>query len=120
MVAVRHTSETGGEKGRKLEEYALIPPDPLAELARVYGVGAAKYSPNNYQNGYPYSWSLSAMQRHIEAFRSGHSRDGDTHLHHLAHAAWHAFTLIEFEINKIGTDDRLCTWRKNNESNADV
>jgi hypothetical protein len=60
------------------------------------------------------------MQRHIEAFRMGHSIDPDTGLHHLAHAAWHAFALMEFETNKIGTDDRLCTWRKNNENNADV
>lgn len=106
-MEVIHTSETGGQKGRKNEEYALIPPFPYAELARVYGFGCQKYDDNNWTKGYPWSWSMSSMQRHIEAFRSGTSIDSDSRLHHLAHAAWHLFTLMEFERMNLGTDDRL-------------
>lgn len=106
-MEVRHTSETGGEKGRKQEEYALIPPFPLAELARIYGFGSSKYDDNNWAKGYPWSWSLSAMQRHIEQFRAGNSIDAESGLHHLAHAAWHLFTIMELERMKRGTDDRL-------------
>jgi hypothetical protein len=103
---IRATSESGGQKGRKSEEYALIPSEPLAELARVYGYGASKYSDNNWRKGYPYSWSLSALYRHIEAFRRGQSADPESGRHHLAHAAFHLFTLIWFDQNGRGEDDR--------------
>jgi hypothetical protein len=42
---------TGGQKGKKPEEYALIPVGALAEIARVYGFGARKYEPNNWRKG---------------------------------------------------------------------
>lgn len=97
---------TGGEKGKKLEEYALIPPYALAELARVYGMGAKKYEAYNWAKGYPYSWSLSALFRHIEEFRKGNTFDKESGLPHLAHAAFHLFTLMEFQWHGLGTDDR--------------
>lgn len=97
---------TGGAKGRKKEEYAFIPPFALAELARVYGMGAKKYDPWNWARGYPYSWSLSALYRHVEAFRRGENTDPESGLSHLAHATFHLFTLMEFEKNGLGTDDR--------------
>lgn len=102
----RATSASGGQKGLKPEAYALIPTYPLAELARVYGYGAAKYDDNNWRRGYPYSWSLSALMRHIEAFRSGVSVDSESGRHHLAHAAFHLFTLMHFDVNGTGEDDR--------------
>lgn len=98
--------ETGGQKGRKPEEYAFIPPGALAEVARVYGMGAEKYDPWNWAKGYPYSWSLSALYRHVEAFRRGEETDSESGLPHLAHAAFHLFTLMEFRNNNLGTDDR--------------
>jgi hypothetical protein len=97
---------TGGEKGRKLEEYALIPPAPLAELARVYGFGAKKYEPNNWRKGYRWNLSISALYRHIEAWRQGETHDSESGLHHLAHAMFHLNTLMEFERLQLGTDDR--------------
>ena len=102
--------DTGGQKGRKPEEYSLIPPNALAEVARVYGMGAKKYDSWNWAKGYPYSWSLSALYRHVEAFRKGEAKDQESGLSHLAHAAFHLFTLMEFEINNLGTDDR---WKPN-------
>ena len=112
-IAVADVSEvrvtdpkTGGQKGRKPEAYALIPAAPLAEVARVYGKGAEKYEPWNWAKGYAWNLSFSALFRHIEAFRSGVSHDADDHLHHLAHAAFHLFALMEFERLGLGTDDR--------------
>ena len=102
----RATSTTGGQKGRKLEEYALIPAPFLAEVARVYGYGAKKYAPHNWRKGYPYSWALSALMRHIEAFRMLESKDSESGLHHLAHAAFHLATLFTFEAESRGADDR--------------
>ena len=101
--------KTGGQKGSKPEQYALIPSHPLAELARVYGHGALKYDANNWRKGYAYTWSLSALWRHVEKFRQGESIDPDSGLHHLAHAAFHLFTLIDFERTNTGTDDRADT-----------
>lgn len=97
---------TGGQKGQKLEEYAYIPAHPLAEVARVYGMGAKKYEPWNWSKGYPWSLSYSALFRHIEAHRRGESLDPDSGLSHLAHAAFHLFTLMEFDRAGLGTDDR--------------
>ena len=107
MSEIRVTDpKTGGQKGKKPEAYALIPPHPLAEVARVYGKGAEKYNAWNWNKGYAWSLSLSALQRHIEAFKMRISLDHDDGLHHLAHAAFHLFALMEFERMGIGTDDR--------------
>ena len=107
MAEVRATDpNTGGQKGRKTAEFALIPADCLWELAEVYGVGAQKYSADNWRKGYPWSWSYSAMQRHLNQFWQGEDFDAETRQAHLAHAAWHAFTLLWFLLNDAGTDDR--------------
>ena len=105
--------KTGGAKGRKREEYALIPAKALAEVARVYWFGAygkpTPYEAFNWTKGYAWNLSLSALYRHIEAFRSGVSHDEESGLHHLAHATFHLFALMEFERTGAGTDDR---WTK--------
>jgi len=96
---------TGGMKGRKPERYDLIPFDALDELARVYGVGATKYDDHNWLKGYKWSLSLGAMMRHVARFMCGEDYDAESGCHHLAHAAWHCFTIMTFMIRKLGTDD---------------
>lgn len=98
--------ETGGEKGKKLEEYSLIPVGPLAEVARVYGLGAKKYANRNWEKSYPWSLSFSAMQRHIQKFWSGESYDEESGQHHLAHAVFHCLAMMEWETQHPETDDR--------------
>lgn len=100
---------TGGEKGRKLEEYALVPVWPVAEVARVYGWATykiEKYEPNNWRKGFAWSLSISAMMRHLEAWRAGETNNPESGLNHLAHAMFHIFALMEFERLGLGTDDR--------------
>lgn len=104
---VRATAPSGAQKGRKPETYSLIPSRPLAEVARVYGYGATKYSPDNWRSGYPYSWSLDALMRHIEQFRLGEDTDPESGHEHLAHAAFHLFTLLEYRYTGVGEDDRF-------------
>lgn len=106
MVETRGTSNTGGQKGQKAETYSMIPPGPLAHLARTYHYGSTKYERDNWRKGYPYSWSLDALMRHVEAFRSGVYLDDESGEPHLAHAAFHLFTLMEFVDNNLGEDDR--------------
>ena len=96
---------TGGQKGQKLERFDLIPAEPLEELARVYGRGAAKYDDDNWRKGYSWRLSFAAMMRHAWKFWRGESRD-ELGNHHLGCVAWHAFTLMWFERNRQDRDDR--------------
>jgi hypothetical protein len=99
--------ETGGQKEESQSRFDLIPPDALTALARVYGMGAKKYSPNNYLRGYPWHLSIAALERHVQKFKAGEDIDPESDLPHLAHAAWQAFTLLVFYLRGLGTDDRL-------------
>jgi hypothetical protein len=107
---VRHTSETGGQKGRKDEELMpllrMAPAAFLTDLGGVYVMGAAKYSEANWRKGYPWSWSFNAMLRHAAAMIRGEWRDAESGKPHAAHVAWHCATLHEFERLGIGVDDR--------------
>jgi len=98
--------KTGGQKGSKLERFDLIPAEPLEELARVYGRGAAKYSDNNWMKGYKWGLSFAALMRHAWKFWRGESRDelGNSH---MACVAWHALTLMWFEKHRPELDDRI-------------
>jgi len=96
---------TGGEKGAKPERFDLLPPVAMEEVARVYGTGAGKYAPRNWERGYEYGLSLAALERHLYKFKSGESRD-ELSNHHLACVVFHCLTLMTFERFGLGTDDR--------------
>lgn len=98
--------KTGGKKGRKLARPGLIPVAPLMELARLYGAGSLKYEDRNWEKGYDWSLSFDALFRHAYQFWGGQSVDPETGVHHLAAVAWHAFALMLFEDEGLGTDDR--------------
>ena len=106
MSEVRVTSATGGQKGKKPERYDLIPVEPLAEVARIYGKGAEKYEDRNWEKGYDWGLSFAAMQRHAWAFWGGESVDPENRTHHLASVVFHALALMEYERLGNGTDSR--------------
>lgn len=134
MPEIRTTSSTGGQKGTKLARHDLIPSGPLNELAEHYGRGARKYASHQWRNGYEWSKSFAAKQRHDLAFWAGFdydvcSNDPDgcsfvdaddntyepeepdtcfnhTGSHHMAASAWHAFLLLEFKDTHPEHDDR--------------
>lgn len=106
MTEVRTVSSTGGEKGVKPEQHHLIPVEALAEVARVYGVGAAKYAEHNWRLGYEYSKSYSAAQRHLQAFWGGEDRDPEMGTLHLGNAIFHLMALIVFLQEHPEFDDR--------------
>jgi len=106
---VRETSSTGGQKGRKPQRYALVPPEAEDVIARVYGWGAQKYSEDNWRKGYAWSLSYEALRRHINAFKAGEELDPQSGLPHLGHAAFHINTLLVYsgDLEKYGQfDDR--------------
>jgi Domain of unknown function (DUF5664)/Domain of unknown function (DUF4406) len=112
---------TGGQKGSKIEAYALIPAEPLRWLAEMFGRGALKYDARNWEKGYDWSLSFSAMQRHAWAHWNGEllipqTPDGEPDdptagVPHLTAVAWHAFAMLEwvlrvFEGDHSPQDDR--------------
>lgn len=101
--------ETGGQKGQKQARFDLLPVGALWEVARHFGVGAAKYDDNNWRRGYAWSLSYAAMQRHANLFWEGETNDEETGTHHLAAVAFHALVLIQNDMDGNGTDDRWST-----------
>jgi hypothetical protein len=116
--------ETGAKKGVKLQRFDLIPHKPLWELAEHYGRGVnEKYSERNWEKGYDWSKSYSAMMRHAVQFWAGENFDrctkncfdenqgspcfNHTQSKHLIAVAWHALTLAEFMDTHPEKDDRV-------------
>ncbi len=98
--------DTGAEKGTKLARFDLIPPGPLPELAKHYGLGAAKYEDRNWERGYDWGLSFAALNRHLWAWWGGEDIDPETGSPHLAAVAWHAFVLLEFTATHPEKDTR--------------
>lgn len=104
---VRMTNATtGAQKGAKDAKYNLIPVGALEELAKLYGFGATKYAPRNWEKGYEFSLSYDALQRHANQWWGGENVDKETQLSHLASVAWHAFTLMTLLQTHPEMDDR--------------
>ena len=86
--------------------YLLVDLNLADHLPVVYGEGAVKYKEVggtlNFLKGYPFSWSIDALWRHL--FQE---TDPDPESGHPAvvHAVWHALTLNEFLSRGVGTDD---------------
>ena len=90
----------------KDERFDLIPIGALTQLARHYGVGARKYDDNQWRQGYEYSKSYAALVRHLTQWWGGEDIDEETGSSHLAAVAWHAFTMMTFQADGTGVDDR--------------
>lgn len=107
--------------------YELISPVFLKELARVYTMGAAKYTDydsdgniiddgaDNWRKGQSWKGMIASVIRHLEKFRDGEDFDPDWSqelIHeygqtfHLANAAWGIGCLLEFYKTHPELDDR--------------
>ena len=106
-VEVRITSPTGGQKGRKLARFDLIPQGALWKVAELYGKGAEKYDDWNWRKGYAWSLSIGALMRHLSLFLQGEDYDKETGCHHLTAVVFHAMTLLTFEEERPEFDDRF-------------
>lgn len=97
---VRMFSDTGAAKGSKPARFDMLPAQELWELAVQYGRGAEKYEKvnglDNYLNGYDWSLSFAALQRHAWAFWNGEDIDPETGSKHIIAAAWHCLTLAHY------------------------
>lgn len=88
--------------------YDLLPPNALSELVAVYTMGAKKYAPRNWEKGLRWGRVFAALMRHAWAWWSGESRDHESGLNHMAHVAWCALALAEYNMSpkNVGEDDR--------------
>lgn len=86
--------------------YDLLPATAMEELAKVYTFGAEKYDDDNWRKGGPWRRNFSALMRHAWAWMRGETRDPESGLHHMAHAAFNCLALVEYSFTKKGKDDR--------------
>lgn len=108
------SASSEGRKDAKDIQLHAAPWEALAELGRVFHFGATATRPDgsppygdyNFRQGYDWSLSFDAMNRHLWLFWSGEDRDKESKLHHMAHAAWHALILTFFALTGRGIDDR--------------
>lgn len=103
---IRVTSATGGQKGKKLARFGLIPPEALWQVAELYGKGAEKYDDWNWRKGYDWSLSIDALERHLSEFKRGNDYDAETGCHQLTAVVFHALTLLTFAAEHPEYDDR--------------
>lgn len=101
--------KTGARKGSKLARFDLIPTGPLRKLAEHYGRGSEKYEDRNWELGYDWSLSYSALCRHLNAMWGGEDYDEETGSLHIVAVAWHAFALAEFFETHPELDNRPLT-----------
>jgi 5'(3')-deoxyribonucleotidase len=74
----------------------LLPPFASEQLAKVYTMGAKKYAPNNWRKGMAWSRVIGSLKRHLNEIEKGNDFDDESGLHHAAHVAWNAVTLLEY------------------------
>lgn len=87
----------------------LVPAEIIIELARVYTAGAKKYKDNNWRDpGMKWTRCIASLERHMLKWKMGLEIDPETQCHHLAQVAWNALTLMMYQMQGLGTDDR---WR---------
>ena len=98
-------------EGRKSDtgklRFDLLPVRPLAEVARVYTIGAGKYGDRNWENGLTWGRVFAAMLRHAWKWWGGERYDLEDGQHHLASVAWCALALMEYEVTCPKLDDRV-------------
>jgi hypothetical protein len=98
-------SQNSATIGRKDDagkpRFDLMPSAAELKIAEVLEYGARKYAPDNWRKvDNPEARYLAAALRHINAWRRGESRDKESGLSHLAHAA----TSLMFVMELISAD----------------
>jgi len=94
--------------GKAEWDYIFDFPTAMEALCRVMEVGSVKYERDDWkQGGRPDHEYISAMGRHISAFKQGDMFDPDTGCLHLAHALWNIIALIELNYPGVTHDSEL-------------
>lgn len=100
------TGVAGGGRKDQGARFDLIPVLPMWHVANLYTAGAQKYAARNWEDGFDWSKSYAALQRHAQRFWMGEDNDPETGQPHMAAVAFHAFALMEFAATHPELDDR--------------
>lgn len=93
--------------GRAKTPMHLIPPTALVEVAKVMGLGAAKYGAYNWRDAsVAATVYISAAQRHLAAFLDGENADPESGASHLAHMMACGAILVDAFATGNVVDDR--------------
>jgi len=97
----------GGRDDKEKVRFDLLEPYAIEQLAKVFTLGARKYSENNWLEK-PMAWSriIASLHRHLNAFQQGEDLDKETGLSHVAHVAWNAMALLSYTKCCPNKDDR--------------
>lgn len=87
-------------------ELSLISAVATFKLGQVMTDGRAKYSANNWREGFNWTRVGDAAKRHVEIWLAGLDNDPDSGRSNLAHAAACIMMLLEFEETHKHLDDR--------------
>tara|TARA_B100000459_G_C8598552_1_gene211004 strand:+ start:10121 stop:10591 length:471 start_codon:yes stop_codon:yes gene_type:complete len=87
--------------------FDLVPWAAVGDIADVLGIGARKYTANNWCRGTEWGRYYAALCRHIFAWWRGEDLDSETGKSHLAHAGCCLLFLMEYQRNSWGVDDRF-------------
>jgi len=99
-------ASTGGEKGRKLARFDLLPPGALWTISEHFGKGAEKYAERNWERGYAWSLSYGALLRYLMEWWYGEDNAPELDSPHLAAAGFHVLALLHFAVHLPDGDDR--------------
>ena len=81
-----HPNDPKGAAGAKKVPMWLLPPYALQQTAWVHKLGASKYQPYNWRDtGVCATTYISAIMRHLDAWRDGEDIDPESGVTHLAH-----------------------------------
>lgn len=92
----------------------------ILEVAKVGTMGASKYGDHNFRDGMKWSRIVDADLRHLLKYLDGELIDDESKLSHLAHHAWNALALLEYELNKLGENDLFPGYKKVESNNGDT
>jgi hypothetical protein len=91
-------------------DFFLIPAVTLADEARVWSHGKAKYAAWNWAKGMPWSVPYACAMRHLAAWQQGEDIDPESGLPHIAHAMCNLRMLTLFATTYPEGDDRPKEW----------
>jgi hypothetical protein len=86
--------------------FDLVPLAALADCARVFDYGRAKYAEWNWAKGQPWSVPFACLMRHMAAWQAGEDLDPESGLPHLGHAMANLVMLSTFARTYREGDDR--------------
>jgi hypothetical protein len=96
-----------GEAGSKKTPMWLLPPVALEQTAWVHKLGNEKYGPFNWRaTGVCATTYVSAILRHLNAWRDGEDLDPESGISHIAHIATSCNILMDAEACGTLQDDR--------------